>query len=64
MNMNLLDFLLYCKKRKVDNLIISDKGYCLSDKEVKAYVRWGIENGYTTLKELPEFEIVKDKLKL
>lgn len=44
--------------------MVTDKGHSLSDKEAKAYAKWGIENGYATLKEMPEFEDVKDKLKL
>lgn len=62
--MNLRMFLFCSKGRNTDDIIISDKGHSLTDKEAKAYVRWGIENGYKTLNELPEFEEVKDKFKL
>jgi len=64
MNMDLEGFLLWHKNRSADNIIISDKGHHLNDKEARAYARWGLDNGYKSLKELPEFEEVKDKLKL
>lgn len=64
MDMDLLGFLMWYKNRSAANIMISDKGYHLSDREAKAYARWGIENGYKSLKDLPEFEEVRDKLKL
>ncbi len=64
MNMDLLGFLTWHKKRSAANIIVSDRGHYLSDKEAKAYAKWGLENGYKSLKELPEFEDVVDKLKL
>lgn len=64
MNADLQGFLDYYKRRKADGIFETDKGYSLSDKEAKAYARWGIRNGYKTLKEMPEFEEVKDQLKI
>ena len=64
MNADLQGFLDYYKRRKAGGILQTDKGYRLSDKEAKAYARWGIENGYTLLKEMPEFEEVKDQLNI
>ena len=62
MDMFLKGFLLWNERRNANNIIISDKGHHLSDAEAKSYARWGVENGYNTLKEMPEFEEVKEKL--
>ena len=62
MNMDLLGFLAFYMQKKAANIIVSNKGYSLSDREAKAYVRWGVENGYKDLRSMPEFEDVKDEL--
>lgn len=59
MNMDLKGFLLWHKNKSANGIIISNAGHHLTDKEAKAYAKWGIENGYETLNELPEFEEVK-----
>lgn len=64
MNADLQGFLDYYKRKNASGMLNTDKGYSLSDKEAKAYVKWGIKQGYTTLKEMPEFEEVKDQLKI
>lgn len=64
MDADLQGFLDYYRRRKADGLFQTNSGYTLSDKEAKAYARWGIKNGYKLLKEMPEFEEVKDKLNI
>lgn len=64
MNADLQGLLAYFKHRNATGIMKSDKGHSLSDKEAKAYVRWGVKKGYKLLKEMPEFEDVKDQLNL
>lgn len=64
MNLDLQGFLDYYKRKNAFGIMVTEKGYSLSDKEAKEYAKWGIKNGYAKLYEMPEFEEVKDQLKL
>lgn len=62
MNCDLQGFLDYFHRKNASGIIVTDKGKTLSDKEVKAYVRWGLKNGYTELSQMPEFEDVEQQV--
>lgn len=62
MDMDLQGFL--ATRRRADGLVTTDAGRDLTDKELRAYCRWGLAHGYTRLKELPEFETIEKELKL
>lgn len=64
MNMDLQGFLDYYKRKSAHRILCTNKGHSLSDTEAKTYVRWGIKQGYTELKQMPEFEDVKNRLGL
>lgn len=49
-------------RRRADGLVTTDAGRDLTDKELRAYCRWGLAHGYTRLKELPEFETIEKEL--
>ena len=63
MDMDLLGFLENHKK-DATGLVTTDAGRDLTDKELRAYCRWGVRNGYRTLLQLPEFETVEHLLGL
>jgi hypothetical protein len=48
----------------MSNIIKSSNGYSLKDNEARAYVRWCLDNGYEDLSSAPNFELIKNKLKL
>lgn len=60
MDMDLQGFL--ATRRRADGLVTTDAGHDLTDKELRAYCRWGLAHGYTRLKELPEFETIENEL--
>lgn len=51
-------------KEQIDELVTTDAGRDLTDKELRAYCRWGLMSGYTRLKQMPEFETIEKQLKL
>ena len=61
MDLDLNGFLKF-EKRKVNGLVTTDKGRDLTDKELRAYCKWGVDNGYKLLSELPEFEEIEEEL--
>ena len=63
MNANLKGLLDFFKRKNMDNIIIS-KEHSLSDKEARAYIKYCLSQGHTELKNCPEYEDVKDKLKI
>jgi len=63
MNADLKGLQNYAKKRKL-TYIETDKGRKLSHTEAVAFVDWGLENGYTDLESMPEFETIQKELKL
>lgn len=64
MNCDLQGFLDFFTHKKSDNIIVTNAGRSLSDKEAKEFVRWGIQNGYTDLTDMPEYEDIENQLKL
>ena len=52
MDMDLLGF-LENRKKDATGLVTTDAGRDLTDKELRAYCRWGVRNGYRTLLQLP-----------
>ena len=62
MDMDLAGYL--ATRKKIDGLVTTDAGRDLTDKELRAYCRWGLRNGYTRLKQMPEFETIEKQLKL
>ena len=62
MDLDLAGYL--AQKRKINGLVTTDAGRDLTDKELRAYCRWGLDHGYTRLKQLPEFETVEKELRL
>lgn len=58
-DMNLQGFLAY-HKGNAYGLVITNAGKALTDKELRAYARWGLLHGYKLLSELPEFETIKE----
>lgn len=63
MNAN-IEMMLKYHRGNFNKIIVTEKGYYLSNKEAKAYLRWGLENGYKDLYSMPEFEEIKDELKI
>ena len=51
-------------KKDAGGLVSTDAGRSLTDEELRAYCIWGLQNGYKTLYELPEFETIEVELKL
>lgn len=64
MNADLQGMLSYFKHKKMNNIITTEKGYKLSDKEAREYIKYCMSSGHTELKTCPEFEDVREKLKL
>ena len=62
MKCDLQGFLSYFHRKNSGGIIVTDKGRTLSDKEAKAYIRWGLKNGYTELTQMPEFDDVEQQL--
>ena len=60
MDMDLHGFL--ATRRRADGLVTTDAGRDLTDKELRAYCRWGLKHGYTRLKQLPEYETIEKEL--
>lgn len=58
-DMNLQGFLAY-HKGNAYGVVITDAGKVLTDKELRAYARWGLLHGYKLLSGLPEFETIKE----
>jgi uncharacterized protein YehS (DUF1456 family) len=52
------------KNHSVKGTIVDNNGYELTDKEVRAYVRYCVKNGFQKLYDCPNFSEVKDKLNL
>ena len=63
MNMDLKGFLTHFK-RNATGIVRTNAGRYLTDTELRAYCIWGLQNGYKTLYELPEFETIEVELKL
>lgn len=64
MNADLQGILNYYGKRPITNLLVTSKGYTLSSQEARAYIKYCLSQGHTDLKTCPEFEDIKNKLKL
>lgn len=62
MDMDLAGYL--ATRKKIDGIVTTDAGRDLTDKELRAYCRWGLMNGYTRLNQMPEFETIEKELKL
>jgi hypothetical protein len=62
MDMDLAGYL--ASKRRINGLVTTDAGRDLTDRELRAYCRWGLAHGFTRLKQLPEFETIEKELKL
>lgn len=61
MDMDLLGFLEF-HREDASGLVSTDAGRSLSDKELRAYCRWGVRHGFRLLSELPEFEDIESEL--
>ena len=62
MDMDLKGFLMW-HKGNADGYVTTDSGRDLTGRELRAYCRWGVSNGYELLSELPEFEEVEQRMK-
>lgn len=64
MNADLQGILNYYGNRPIKDLLMSDNGYMLSANEARAYIKYCLSQGHTELKTCPDFDEVKEKLKL
>jgi len=64
MNADLQGILNYYGKRPIKDLLVSDDGYTLSAKEARVYIKYCLSLGHTELKTCPDWDEVKDKLKI
>ena len=62
MNADIRNMLKVYEKRSLKDIIQTNKGKLLSNKEAREYLSWGIINGHKDLKSMPEFEDIVDQL--
>lgn len=62
MNASINGLLNFAQRKSLHGFIEAADGYCLSDAEARAYLRWCSLNGYTDLASAPDYHEVKDKL--
>ena len=52
----------YYAHKNMSNILKSDSGRYLNDREARSYIDYCLKKGYTELYECPEFEDIKDML--
>lgn len=62
MDLKLKDILKDYRRKSLDDFLVTDNDYFLTDKEARAYLEYCINKGYTYLYECPEYESVQSEI--
>ena len=62
MNADLKGMKKYYAHKNMSNILKSDSGRYLTDREARSFIDYCLKKGYTKLYECPEFEDIKDML--